>query len=145
MGSITLAVQFTRLMLAIQKASALVAPACWTKPSNARRIPEHSYAGHSPAHISAATLKVPTRDTEARHRDHGCDHVASPVHDIEYRAFNGSRLLPLDSLPKLRLGAKVLCVGDDRDEVAEEYECESELQGDMDPVRLGGAMNGGLG
>jgi hypothetical protein len=40
-GRMTLATQFTRLIVAIQKPSALVGPACWTNPSNARSIPEH--------------------------------------------------------------------------------------------------------
>jgi hypothetical protein len=41
MGKMTLAVQFARLIVAIRNASALVVPACCTKPSKAGSTPEH--------------------------------------------------------------------------------------------------------
>ena len=59
------------------------------------------YAGDAPAHIAAATLEVPSGDSQAGDRDDRSDDVASPVHDVEDRALDRGRLLALDGLAEL--------------------------------------------
>src|SRR5208337_2222368 len=66
------------------------------------------YARDAPAHISAATLEVPTCDSQAGDRDYGSDDVATPVHNVEDGALDRGRLLSLDSLAELWRRSKVL-------------------------------------
>src|ERR1035438_7979149 len=95
------------------------------------------YARDAPAHISAATLEVPSCDSQAGDRNHGSDNVATPVHNVEDGALDRGGLLALNSLAELWRRSKVL--GSCRKwckEIAHQDEAQRELESDTNPVDL---------
>src|SRR5271165_590682 len=66
------------------------------------------YARYAPSHIAAATLEVPSGDSQAGDRDHRSDDVAAPVHYVEDSPLDRGRLLSLDSLAELGRRSEVL-------------------------------------
>src|SRR6202011_3336725 len=53
--------------------------------------------GDAPSHVAATALEVPASDTQASDGDNRSDDVATPVNDVEDRAFDRGCLLTLYS------------------------------------------------
>src|ERR1700676_1809723 len=101
------------------------------------------YARDAPAHIAAATLEVPSCDSQAGDRDHGSYDVATPVHNVEDGALDRSGLLALNSLSELWRRSKVLGSCRNRcKEIAHQDETQHELECDTNPVDLVGTVDG---
>jgi hypothetical protein len=99
------------------------------------------YACYAPAHIAAATFEVPSRDSQAGHRDHRSYNIATPVHNVEDSALDRGRLLALNGLTECRRGPQVLGSRSKwRKEIVQKNEAQRELEYDTNPVDLIGPV-----
>ena len=65
-------------------------------------------ATHSPTHVAASGLELPSRDTEARNCDDRRNDIAAPVHNVEDGTLDRGGLLTLNGLAERRCGSEGL-------------------------------------